>query len=885
MHDGLINEVNEILTGANTLLGQSNALPPMPVPVYFMENGNVLCLPRSQGDSRYVYGDNGFNFWLHASGYMYANIGLFSLFTRRKEGEEPVIAFFAGVREDEESFRRISLLPVPVCEDGEALVVRRFTVLNNVAGYFITETKRFTSCVRVTVDESNNIVFSVYLRNDSPSTVDLMLSSYFRPFCRHQLHESDEDRWFSEMTYEPDVDSLGNFAAAALEIAEDTDRFHSETYYAALRGRRTAIDSASFAGRSTTTSRVGYTGDIKRNLASALSLRRGSFASQKSITTFNDITVAGDLNTVRIDAGGAVRFDYMFQRVPTRDGLARITATPLATKAIDQVINKARKMNGAISASLKAEVGNFEDNQTISAQQFNPFVEHLKHQVSVCGLLKGYMQLAPNSLIGIRDVFQALEGLLYYRPVESRAKMIEALGFTTPTGRCLRQYSLPPVGAKAGRADLRPFIDQGVWIVNAVYTYLCHSGDYAFLEQEAGYHIIADESAGVILPGDERDSVLLHLFRIMDYLNSHRDHQTTKLLCALYGDWNDALDGLGISLNPDKLFGTGVSVMASLQLFQNCHEMIELLEAVYPGEHKDRVETYGRMADELAENLIAHAVISDKAGNRRIVHGWGDQKSYLVGSYEDPDGASRDGLTGNAFWVISGMLRSSPDLESTVINSFQRLDAKYGLLTFNPAFPKDTKGVGRIPKLPPGTAENGATYIHATLFGIWAYFLMGKPRDAWQQIEKILPFTPIHEHYTHSPFVMPNSYVHNPELGLDGESMNDWQTGSSNVLLKVLLWFVFGYRPTFEGIRVQVANWTPVDTFSFSITVPRHDGMTLSFRYRKEKNLDVNRVFYVNGKGPLSGTFDPHLKCEVYFLPYTDFTADTEVEIVDRIPS
>ena len=48
-----------------------------------------------------------------------------------------------------------------------------------------------------------------------------------------------------------------------------------------------------------------------------------------------------------------------------------------------------------------------------------------------------YMQLAGRSLIGIRDVFQALEGLQYYRPADSRNKMLEALGFTTPTGRCM----------------------------------------------------------------------------------------------------------------------------------------------------------------------------------------------------------------------------------------------------------------------------------------------------------------------------------------------------------------------------------------------------------------------------------------------------------------
>lgn len=51
---------------------------------------------------------------------------------------------------------------------------------------------------------------------------------------------------------------------------------------------------------------------------------------------------------------------------------------------------------------------------------------------------------------------------------------------------------------------------------------------------------------------------------------------------------------------------------------------------------------------------------------------------------------------------------------------------------------------------------------------------------------------PTHAFISTTPFVMSNSYSHNAEYGMDGESMSDWYTGSANVLIKVLVRQVFG---------------------------------------------------------------------------------------------
>ena len=145
------------------------------------------------------------------------------------------------------------------------------------------------------------------------------------------------------------------------------------------------------------------------------------------------------------------------------------------------------------------------------------------------------------------------------------------------------------------------------------------------------------------------------------------------------------------------------------------------------------------------------------------------------------------------------------------------MDSKYGLKTFEPYFSKDNDKVGRIKRLPKGTAENGATYIHATLFGIWSLFEMGEEEKAWEQLYKILPIT--HEFISTTPFVMPNSYVENSEKGFDGESMSDWFTGSGCVLVKILLWYVFGIRADLDGVKIQEPKVTPFDKMKLSITL------------------------------------------------------------------
>jgi cellobiose phosphorylase len=90
---------------------------------------------------------------------------------------------------------------------------------------------------------------------------------------------------------------------------------------------------------------------------------------------------------------------------------------------------------------------------------------------------------------------------------------------------------------------------------------------------------------------------------------------------------------------------------------------------------------------------------------------------------------------------------------------------------------------------------------------------------------------------------MPNSYGYNPEKNIDGECMNDWQTGSSNVVLKTLIRYVFGFEPRIDGCWIQPAASCPLGAFEFKAPWRNRD---VTIRYKDEQT--GQRRFLVDGQ-------------------------------------
>jgi len=868
----------------------------LPGNTYFLKDGSILCIPRMDGDNRFPYGKNGFNFWAYASGYMHANEGLFSPFLRVKEGQEPGIGFFAGIKE-KDSYDVLSLLAVPMLDESRFCNIARYTVFTKTCSYYITETDNMRFAIRVFVDEADHMYFSLLTENLSKESKEFYLSAYLNPFLSNSVYETSENRWFRKGEYiKEDKDLLGRFV---FSINEDLSRTLSVTNYGVINQSVTLEGENRLLKEEATTSRYEYVGGSYSSLHSSKPLKQGYFQNEKHITAFNDTAIAGEILHFEVAPISLIRVDlelsYLIHSHNSEDykGLIR----KLQPEYIDALVNVDKEKEEANKKLLNATFGN-GIGKTYNESVFTYFFDYLKKQVEFCSLIKGYVQLSEGSLIGIRDVFQALEGMLFFKPDQAKNKIVEALSFIDPSGRCPRQYALPRNESAMPVMDLRQFIDQGVWVINTIINYIKFTGDISILEENCGYYEIVDDKRRAVKKSEIYDSVLSHMLRIMGYL-MHNQDMVTGCIKALYGDWNDALDGLGVSMDGSEEFGNGVSVMVTLQFYQNLKDMIELLSLL--SYEKTLMEEYEKVMEIIEKGLKEHAVIKNKEGEQRIVHGWGDKKSYYVGSFCDPDNVSRHGLTSNAFWVISGMYEKNKNMKETILNAFSALDSRFGLKTFEPYFlpgtPGETRekalggtqgktlgktlgktqggalGFGRIYKLPPGTAENGAAYIHASAFGIMALFMMGEAKEAWEQLMKILPFT--HEKVSCSPYVMPNSYGDNVKLHIDGESMQDWQTGSSNVVFKIILRFVFGFQAEYQGFFIQPSNWIPFKNYQVDMI---YQGKSLCISY--ENNGVGKRTFLVNGK-PGASVFDEAMNIEKLWVDKENLEDDIKICIAD----
>jgi hypothetical protein len=833
----------------------------MPARTCFIDDHQVLSLPREDGDNRYPFGQDGFNFWAYASGYMHANEGLFSTFLRAADGQEPLVAFFAGLPRPAGGYDPVPLLPVPRCDLDEEWGIERYTVFSSQAAYYFTGWPGWRFVVRAFVTDLKEICFTVQANNLGEAARRLYLSFYVNPLLRHDLTENGEQRWYKEARYVEQPDwRLGSFV---IRVNEDLSRTLSVSNYGIVHRHMVMGPGSRLLDQEFTTSRYQYVGGSRSSLHTPLALRRGTFGAPRPVCAFTEVGIAGDLLHIELGAQAAIRVDtqlWQLRHCGDETAARALLDRRIDPAATDETLDRLEARDRERQQGLTAVVGPAREGP-VDGAVFNSFFVHLKKQVEFCSLLKGYAQLAPLSLIGIRDVFQALEAYLAWQPEAARAKMLEALNYVMTNGRCPRQYSLPVAPGAAPVMDLRPFIDQGAWVISAVVTYLRTTGDFGFLQESCGYYQIVDEKTRLVALSGERDTVLEHLFRIVDYLAANLD-ETTHCLRALYGDWNDALDGLGVSRDPGREYGSGVSVMASLQFYQNLGEMIDLLQHLDAARYEPQLAGYRELRAVLQSGLQQYAIVRNERGDARIVHGWGDGRSYLVGSFDDVDRQPRYGLTSNAFWVLSQLYDVDPRVRPAILESFAVLDSKYGLKTFAPHFEPQTPGVGRIPKLPAGTAENGAVYIHATIFGIMALFRMGCPRQAWEQLYKVLPFT--HERLNCSPYVVPNSYGCNPGKAIDGEAMLDWQTGSSNTLLKTLLRFVFGVEPHFDGVWIQPAAWMPFGNVEVALNIR---GCAISLRV--EQTGRDRRTFEVDGC-PRAGEHDPVMGIEKLWLPLAD---------------
>lgn len=817
----------------------------LPQETYYLKDEKILALPRKLGESRFPYDADGFVVWAYQTGYISACDSVFQIFRSANYGEEPPINFFGGLEDADGWF------PVSVMGGARQLIepegVKRYVVFSLRCVYYIADTKDVTFAVRMSVTKEKTIHFTVSAENKADGARKVYLASFIEALLRFT---ESEGFW----------DKMSKFAR----------REEGGCILWSRNGREDclvvnpSVTAGTVRAKSSTVSRNDFTGYRGRTIANAESLRTGAFEREVPFVNTTDLPAFAEIIHFEIAGKGACEVEYDLHICHGMDEAKAALGKVMSGEEAEAAIDEWESEDKAIFDNMVVKFDDLGFTRT-TPEVFNKFIRNVQKQVSFCALGKNYA--GPH--IGIRDVFQQLEGSLMWDPAKSREKILAAMNYIMEDGRCPRQFSVPHDPESIPDFDLRMYIDQGVWVISTIYTYICHTGDFSILDEECGYYKVTNEKWGSVEKSQVRSSVFAHMEKIMEFLTSKLDEKT-MCMRALYGDWNDALDGLGKTDDEGADFGDGVSVMTTMQFYQNLGEMRELEERLG---RSAEAEKYARLREKVEAGLGKWA-IEEKDGRHRVIHGWGDKMSYKVGSFCDCDGADRYSLTANSFWAISGLMRAYPEAIDSLYGCVESVDSRYGLKTFNVPFTIDyRREIGRLSTITEGTYENCCAYVHASMFGIMALFLIGESERAWAEMEKSIVIT--HDNCTMTSFVMPNSYCDNESLYIDGVSMGDWYTGSGTMLIKELIRFGFGIEPTLDALKIQTPAFMPTSSATLSMKVK---GKAITFVYSKRPAGE--RKIFIDGT-EYAADFDPMMKTKVALIDGALLHDGMIIEVID----
>lgn len=845
-------KINQLLTDIEDLKSRKLEDVALPGNVYYLNDEEILCLERTEGESRYPYDMDGRNLWIHSSGHINATESNLTIFRNSPRlQDESNLDFWGGIKMNDGWFP-ISITGIAK-QLFEPFKVERYLVYGKRAAYFIADTPKVTFALRASITKNKAFSFTAYALNKTDEKIETYIASYFNPLLRCTFND---DVWGSYRRYgklyengactidrkpSPGEDDLSNIAVIRKSVYSDCEY---------------KVESTASKGQ--------FIGEPGRCMVNAKSLKDGAFGKYAYSVNTVDFSISSDIVKLTINPAGDATVCFLMDVVHDMDTAEALVSQKVCKDEIEQDILAQEEAEAKRLSGVEIAFGEFNGKE-VNNVLLNKFLKNVQRQIDLCSFGKSYA----GDMLGIRDVFQQLTAASIWNKDDVKKKIILCLNYIMSNGRAPRQFAVPGVEGMIPKFDIRQFIDQGLWIIETLHRYISRTGDYSILSEKCSYYEIIDEKKSQYKKSDVVDTVLDHLIKITDYLTSNIDSRT-NCLKILYGDWNDALNGLGQSADGSSEFGTGCSVMATLQLYKLLKEMWEILESV--GGYDKKCAELLKIRDGIALGLEKFAIQKD-GDYRMLIHGWGDEGSYTIGSLCDTDGQKRYSVNPYSFWCISEMIKRDPSVKKDIMRAYEALSSKYGIMTFDKFFPADMKGVGRIATLTPGTAENANVYVHATTFAIMALFILGESKKAWEQILKCLPLT--HDKVTKTPFVMPNSYCRNEDYQIDGESFGDWYTGSGAVIYRCLYEYSLGLHVEIKGVRIATPDYLPTDNVGVETYF---NGKKAKFIYNNKK--EGERKYFVDGVEKDAYT-DEISGYKTIFIANEEIHDDMVIEVID----
>lgn len=364
---------------------------------------------------------------------------------------------------------------------------------------------------------------------------------------------------------------------------------------------------------------------------------------------------------------------------------------------------------------------------------------------------------------GFRDLCQDNGNMAFINCESGEKQLIETLK---------RQYSsgYAPRGWCEDELIEQDYADSPVWIINAVHNLVMERGRQEFLLKNVSFC------------DGEANTVYEHARRALNYLWNDRGPHGLSLIHG--GDWNDMLNGAGVE-------GKGESLWLTMALLHALPLM-----------------------GELARIMNDTATESNTAARRKTLlqlvetHGW-DGDWYRRGFTDSgrPIGSARERegqcfLNTQAWAIIAGAGKAGRALHA-LETAEKLLDTDQGMATLSTPYRNFDAELGYISTVRPGTNTNGGIYIHSNAFKVLGDCLLKRSDAAWDSLSKILPFSEARIPVTGPPYSLPNSYM-GPESGHRfGDYGGAWITGTAGWVHTIVMNYIFGIRPVWEGLLVE----------------------------------------------------------------------------------
>ncbi|RPI61842.1 MAG: hypothetical protein EHM48_05010, partial [Planctomycetaceae bacterium] len=378
--------------------------------------------------------------------------------------------------------------------------------------------------------------------------------------------------------------------------------------------------------------------------------------------------------------------------------------------------------------------------------------------------------------------------------------------------RAVRQYEK----FKGSGHDLRLYHDSALWIPDTVSRYIKETGDLAFLDQSVPFmdpQTLKDSET-------EAGTIYEHACRAVRSVYTHSGYHG---LCKIgYGDWNDAISGIG----GEK----GVSVWLSCACVYAAKIMSDL--ASFLGKDADHKE-FNEIARTMTERINANAW--DGAWYIYAINGEG----LPIGSKTSPEGKIH--LNVNTWAIFSGVAAAA-GREEQVWKSIEQLASPYGHLLLKPSYTVASRPVvGRIADIMPGMFENGSMYTHGESFYLYALMSAGKS-DKWlAEMYKTLPSNLVPDIATGPPQQQSNFSV-GPDHVAFGSCLFSNFTGSVGWYRRTIE-KVVGVWAEYKGLRIAPLPPSTWEKYQVKRTF-RGSHLVINFRRGRENKvlLDGQKV-------------------------------------------